>query len=366
MARLRRIKFADEIITKYYHDVNLYYDVIDYQKKFGHPNVDKFDYKPDVYSTKTSKLNMCPFSKVVYNFIPALGQRVPIVVPCGKCKFCLHRKQNQLIYRVWNHSKNYCNSLFVTLTYNDDCLPEHDSMCRRDIQLFFKRLRKRLGKDNKFTYLCTCERGRKSGRLHFHLLIFWNCDVSVTQFKKYISGAWKFPKRNYTDFKTLFKTLEDNPNTNPLTNPIPAGFIYFGSVTGKSIAYCTKYSCKDIGSNCVFISWSNFMGYDILATDDLLREKLRCANTVTYYISPNQSYTVPVPRYYKQKLLTEIERGVLTKEWFNSQIFRDKLRAVRNDEVMFHYYELYQKYKENSKNRENVLDYKREKQNMLL
>ena len=169
MARLRRIKFADEIIANYYHDVNLYYDVIDYQKKFGRPNVDKFDYKPAAYSTKTSKLNMCPYSKVIYNYIPALGQRVPIVVPCRKCKFCLHRKQNQLIYRVWNHSKNYCNSLFVTLTYNDDCLPSDESMCRRDIQLFFKRLRKRLGKDNKFTYLCTCERGRKSGRLHFHL-----------------------------------------------------------------------------------------------------------------------------------------------------------------------------------------------------
>lgn len=366
MARLRRIKFADEIIAKFYKDVQLYNHVIDYQAKYGRPNVEKFDYKPDVYSTKTRKLNMCPYSKVIYNYIPALGQRVPIVVPCGKCKFCLHRKQNQLIYRVWNHSKNYVNSLFVTLTYNDDCLPEHESMCRRDIQLFFKRLRKRLGKDNKFTYLCTCERGRKSGRLHFHLLLFWNCDISVTQFKKYIYESWRFPKRNYKDFETFWLHLKNHPDSNPLSCPVDAGFIYFGSVTGKSIAYCTKYSCKDIGSNCVFISWSHFMGYDILATDDILREKLRAVNIVTYYISPVQSYTVPVPRYYKQKLLNEIERGCLTKEWFNSQIFRDKLRAVRSDEVMYHYYQLYQKYKENSRNRENVLDYKRKKQNMLL
>ncbi len=47
-------------------------------------------------------------------------------------------------------------------------------------------------------------------------------------------------------------------------------------------------------------------------------------------------------------------------------MFRDKLRAVRTDEVMYHYYELYQKYRQNSDNREYVQDYKRKKQNMLL
>lgn len=350
--------------TKTELDLLLYQYTDDYQKIFGRPNTDIAQYKPDSYSVKQRKLNMCPFSKVVWNHIPALMKRVPIVVPCRKCAFCLHRKQNALIFRVFMHSKAYVNSLFVTLTYNDEHYPPHVSCCKRDLQLFLKRLRKNLGKNSKFTYFATCERGKKSGRLHFHILFFWNTDETPSGFRRNIKKAWMSPKRCFTDFQSYFDFLRDYGSSNLSISS--NGFSYFGTVQAESIAYCTKYSVKDIGSNCVFMTWSKKLGYDILATDDYMRECLKHSNFVTYYINPEKCYTIPVPRYYREKLLSMVERACLTREFFDSEVFRDRLRAVNDFDVMSHYLSLYDSYKEKSKCRQEVLDYKRKLKHTLL
>jgi hypothetical protein len=55
------------------------------------------------------------------------------------------------------------------LTYNNDVLPDDYSVNKVDLQLFFKRLRKRFGQ---FRYFAVGEYGAKFGRPHYHAILF--------------------------------------------------------------------------------------------------------------------------------------------------------------------------------------------------
>lgn len=58
------------------------------------------------------------------------------------------------------------HSVFVTLTYKD----APDEVSKRDLQLFFKRLRARLGVG--FRYFAVGEYGGRGGRPHYHVALF--------------------------------------------------------------------------------------------------------------------------------------------------------------------------------------------------
>lgn len=67
------------------------------------------------------------------------------------------------------------SSIFVTLTYSNDFLPKDGQLSKRDLQLFLKRLRKRI--DKKIRYFSCGEYGERSHRPHYHLII-WGIDES--------------------------------------------------------------------------------------------------------------------------------------------------------------------------------------------
>ena len=58
---------------------------------------------------------------------------------------------------------------FLTLTYSDEYLPKHGQLVKRDLQLFFKRLRKHAGP---FRYVAAGEYGELKRRPHFHIALF--------------------------------------------------------------------------------------------------------------------------------------------------------------------------------------------------
>lgn len=61
------------------------------------------------------------------------------------------------------------DSLWVTLTYNDENLPKPPHVSKTEIQLFLKRLRKLV---KPFRYLIVGEYGEKSWRPHYHCCFF--------------------------------------------------------------------------------------------------------------------------------------------------------------------------------------------------
>jgi len=74
--------------------------------------------------------------------------------------------------------------LFVTLTYSNQNLPKDSQLSKRDLQLFVKRLRKRVSR--KIRYFSCGEYGARTHRPHYHLII-WGLDLS---FKDDIFFSW--------------------------------------------------------------------------------------------------------------------------------------------------------------------------------
>lgn len=168
------------------------------------------------------------------------------LVPCGKCYNCLANVRAQWTYRLNCEVLASRFALFVTLTYSDENLPFRvlgvntetgedminfirkeqqssinykvfsavNSVYKRDVQLFFKRLRKSLG-DESFRYFLTSEYGDLTLRPHYHVIFFFQKDF---------------------DRKTLYDTIEST---------WALGNVHFGECETASIAYCTKYCLKE-------------------------------------------------------------------------------------------------------------------------
>lgn len=84
------------------------------------------------------------------------------------------------------------------------------TLCKRDLQLFFKRLRKRT--HEKIKYYAVGEYGTDNWRPHYHAIIF-NAREDI------ILAAWNDGGRTI-------------------------GKVHFGSVTGASVGYTLKYMMK--------------------------------------------------------------------------------------------------------------------------
>lgn len=117
------------------------------------------------------------------------SKRMHRTVPCGRCMPCRINKTQSWVLRLELEKSNCEKSAFVTLTYDDDHLPKDCSLHKRDVQLFFKRLRKAA---LQFRYYCVGEYGetelkyydpnyedliqlgkiKPHGRPHFHVLFF--------------------------------------------------------------------------------------------------------------------------------------------------------------------------------------------------
>jgi len=136
------------------------------------------------------------------------------IVACGKCLACVSTKRIDWIFRLGQEHKASKGALFITLTYHPKFCP--DQLEKRHLQLFMKRLRKRLPK--RLRYFAVGEYGTNNGRPHYHVILF-NVDNAD---QEYIRKSW---------------AAKDGE---------PYGLIHIGTVTAASIAYCTKYVIQAI------------------------------------------------------------------------------------------------------------------------
>lgn len=125
--------------------------------------------------------------------------------------------------RCMHEASLHTDNCFITLTYNDENLPEGGSLQLKHYQDFMKRLRKRFGSGIRFFH-CG-EYGEKFSRPHYHACLF-NFD---------------FPD------KQIFKSGENNLYTSKALQELwPHGFSTIGDVTFESAAYVARYITKKI------------------------------------------------------------------------------------------------------------------------
>ncbi|QXP08162.1 MAG: replication initiator protein [Arizlama microvirus] len=148
---------------------------------------------------------------------------MPVVVPCGKCLGCRMEKSRQWGIRCVHEASLHEQNCFITLTYDDEHMPDNASLNKRDIQLFFKRLRK-ITKAKIGYYQCG-EYGEKRLRPHHHACIF----------------GYDFPDKI---------EIRDKPvklyASEVLQNIWKNGLCSVGEVTFESAAYVAAYAMKKI------------------------------------------------------------------------------------------------------------------------
>lgn len=150
-----------------------------------------------------------------------------IPIPCGTCIGCRLDYAKEWAVRCLNEAKYSANNYFLTLTYDDEHLPAHSSLKKRDLQLFIKRLRKYMsdrGHQGVRFFACG-EYGDKGHRPHYHILLF-NCPFDDL---KYLSTTSIGDKLFYSTALTKLWTY---------------GFNSLGEVNIETCAYTARYVLK--------------------------------------------------------------------------------------------------------------------------
>ena len=101
---------------------------------------------------------------------PVFLREEKIWCDCRKCAECKRKRAREWACRCWAELQSQNNvGAFITLTYSDENNPI--TLQKRDLQLFIKRLRKRIA-PVKVKYFACGEYGDKTLRPHFHLILF--------------------------------------------------------------------------------------------------------------------------------------------------------------------------------------------------
>lgn len=190
-------------------------------------------------------------------------------VACGKCLCCRAAKSKQWTIRLKHEQAYWDREGFLTLTYDDDHLPDGGRLVKRDLVKFFKRLR-RLIEPRKIRYFACGEYGSQTFRPHYHAIIFGldSRDLPI------IAKAWG---------------LSDRISIDPV---FPGAIAYVCGYVRKKIALqYIIYRDRDLPfpfqlqSQGLGLRWA-------LDNKDLL-----IANGLTY-----QGKSLGLPRYYIDKL----------------------------------------------------------------
>ena len=169
-----------------------------------------------------------------------------ITIPCGHCIGCRLKYSRIWADRCLAESTYHKNNIFLTLTYNDEHLPEPFNMItetgvkkspvsplvKRDVQLFIKRLRKEFS-DQKIRYFACGEYGSLSMRPHYHLILF---GLSLPDLNSYVRNEQGFEYFTSPTIEKLWYTERD-----PY---VSAGFHIITSVNWDTCAYVARYIVK--------------------------------------------------------------------------------------------------------------------------
>lgn len=157
----------------------------------------------------------------------------PVAIACGRCLGCQKAKNAQWAIRVLHEAQCHEFNCFITLTIDDEHMPEDQSLDLRHWQLFAKRLRKNVGP---FRFFMSGEYGDRTERPHYHACIF-GMDFRLADAE---------PMEN-TSGKDL---LWNSPQLDKLWG---MGHVAIGALSYESAHYTAKYlqkrSVKDKGQN---------------------------------------------------------------------------------------------------------------------
>lgn len=195
------------------------------------PNLIKYTVDPDSGVIHSAFVGPGRYSDPHYYGTPFIDSTWYQTVPCGKCAACRcdysREWANRMILELADHDK----ALFLTLTYNNEHLPISDkgfpTLDKRDLQLFFKRLRKYFS-GTSIRYYIAGEYGSKTHRPHYHAIIY---GIGVDSFSDTVFRGNNEIGQPFFSSPTL-ESIWGN------------GFVLFSAVTWRTCNYVARYVLK--------------------------------------------------------------------------------------------------------------------------
>lgn len=217
-------------------------------------------YTGETHSSGKPKLNITPYECTYPTIDPAKITVLPhwVEVPCGQCIGCrLERSRqwaNRCLLEMQDHPVGTC--WFVTLTYDQFHLPwswysddstgeaiPSQTLCRRDFQLFFKRLRKNTGQ--KFRYFGCGEYGPSTFRPHGHFNLFGLVLDDLTPLPGRSAQGFTYYNSPTLDRAWSFPCRDEFGNDMDSVRSL-AGFVVVTPISWETCAYTARYITKKL------------------------------------------------------------------------------------------------------------------------
>lgn len=229
---------------------------------------------------------------------------------CGQCLGCRDSQTATWTIRLKHEARAHSSSIFLTFTYDDEHLP--NGLQKRDIQLFWKRLRRQT--NTQLKYFCCGEYGDKTKRPHYHAALFGH--------------AIPTDAKRYDQTNLVSDTINDTWGQ---------GRVTISELTTYRMAYVAGYVLKKAGYKRQIYCDEN--AEEIQGPFRLMSKALgktwltKYANDLRLGYVQHDQRKLPIPRYYTDRL--KHEKGIigpLTVEQIKNHGLHDRIQLARDTE----------------------------------
>lgn len=236
-----------------------------------------------------------------------------LVTRCGNCVECQRAYSNEWALRLYHEKMYHTYTWFLTLTYDDDHLPSDGQLRKKDLQKFILALKKKVD----FRYFACGEYGGKSGRPHYHMIIF------IDDYD---------PLMMYNPFSILLHSdYLHYSSSSTVMDLWPFGFHTIETkVDFATLRYVAKYMQKESGKELpngfqkpfLLMSHKPYIG---MREDELCAWYMRRNNDDKFYVD---GFPYPIPNFYTQV----IERNgiMLDKVYSDKRLSRSKDSCIES------------------------------------
>jgi hypothetical protein len=249
-----------------------------------------------------------PFEKVEID----KGFRLLTGHRCGQCMPCRITRKQEWTLRIILEAKLYEHNSFLTLTYAEEHRPSNRSVSKDTLQKFIKRLRRNSG--FQFRYFGVGEYGDKTGREHYHVILFGYPAV----YPEYVETSWHFGNFQLDALQPGGAGYIAGYTTKKLTAP--------DSVPGKEPEFSIMSRGKKGHEDVRFRGGIGY-GYCQQIVKNLTRDKLNFVGDDYSYLRV-QGMLLPLDKYMKDVINRTIGYNKLDKSFAEKLVI--SMKAYKN------------------------------------
>lgn len=252
------------------------------------------------------------------------------LVPCGKCIGCRLDYSRTWADRLMLELQYHDAAWFVTLTYDGDHAPISRvcddetgewtgglTLCKRDCQLFLKRLRKRLPDDSIRFYLAG-EYGPTTFRPHYHAIIFGLHLTDLQPFSRSSLGYQYYLSPTVSSVWGL-------------------GYVLVGAVSWETCAYTARYVTKKLDGTEAELAYEQFglqPPFSLMSRKPGIARRYYedhpdiCRDGKVYLSTEDGSRTIRAPGYFQRLFAVDFPDEAEQLRAVRESVSREAIRSI--------------------------------------